>query len=109
MSFDFAKPSLYIVKSVFTSNVITEEYDVSTPVENASDWAEWLLTGGVPYLQLSNLLIYFDDKRTKLHSNSNLMIKFKIFVHHFWEKTTLANTYQKSAESITQSTYQYHQ
>ena len=50
MGFDLTKPGLYIVKSIFACNVIAEEDDVRTSIEDASNRTERLLASRVPDL-----------------------------------------------------------
>ena len=93
MCFYFTKPSFYTRVRIFTCDIITEENNISTSIENTSDWTERLLARCVPNLELGDSLIQLDDKRTKLYSNGNLVLKFKIFIHHSWEEATLTNAY----------------
>ena len=74
MSFDLAQPLLNILKCLLASNVIAQEYNVGTSIENASDWSERLLTSSVPNLQLGDLLIQLNNEGPELNTDGNLML-----------------------------------
>ena len=51
-----------------------------TSVEYLGDALEGILAGGIPNLELKQLLLQFDEERAKLDADSDLMIRHKLIV-----------------------------
>ena len=92
MLFDFHQPLLNVREGFFAGNVVAEEDTIRASVEDSCNWAERLLTSGIPDLQLDNFVINFHDEATKLHTNRNLMLKFEVVIHHSCQQAWFTDT-----------------
>lgn len=71
------KPMLKTCESCAIGDRVAQKYDVCGPIEDLCHRAESFLTCRVPDLQLHFVVLNFDTKGAKLHTNGNIVICVK--------------------------------
>ena len=89
---DFLEPVDSVHKSLISGNIVSQEYAVSSSVEDSSDTLERLLACSVPDLKLNNFVLDGTSERTELDSNGDLMFSLELVVLHSAHQATFANT-----------------
>ena len=88
---NFLKPVHQRHEGLVARDVVSEEYAVGASVEDSCYALETFLTGGVPNLDLDNLIVDRQVVAAELNSNSDLVLLFKFVIHHALHEARLAD------------------
>lgn len=100
MLLDLLEPVTQVGECLFAGYVEGKEHNLCATVEDASNRSERFLACCVPNLELDNLPIKSNDKRTEFDANSNLMLQLELVVHHSGKQTTLADAYYREPGDV---------
>ncbi len=92
MCFELSIPLLTRIERFFTCYVISEEYAMSSSIENSSDRLVRILSSSVPNLHLYYFAFNLNSERAKLNPNSYCVIRFKNIVHNPFHEARFSNS-----------------
>ena len=81
MLFCLFQPVDHVEESVVPRDVVCQEDAVGASVEYTGDGPETLLSCRVPYLELDNLILDFDNEGAELHAYGHVVLLLEFVVH----------------------------